>query len=161
MGDSSYDFTSWVRWAISVVVVGIAINLISTFLYPKLEKKYSKYSASQRQKIQEREKKFNTQAEIIKSDSNKLLELKIDIIRFQLNAACIVAVGLLAINIFPVLVQGLYLYQHDIFGSFLETIITSMHILIPLVTLIFLLPVLDTTRYYKRLLSVVDRDLNL
>ncbi len=156
MGDLSYDLNSWIRWTISVVVVGIAINLISTFLYPKLEKKYAKYSAPQRQKIQEREQELNTQAEVIKSDPNKLLELKIDIIRLQLNAACIVAVGLLAINIYPILVQGLYLYQNNILGNFLGTIILSGHILIPLVTLIVLLPVLNATRYYKSLLSVVD-----
>lgn len=154
--------SGWTWWITSVVVVGIAINLISSFLYPRLEKKIGQYSESQRKENEEKEKLFIAQVETVKSNSNKLLELKIDVIRLQLHTIWIVAIGILLTDIVPVYLQSLTLSFPIATDRALlfNSIILTGYLIIPMVTLVIALPVFNKTRYYQRLLAAAIKNPN-
>lgn len=100
------DSSGWLWWFISVIVVGIGINLFTTFLYPCIEKAWARYSVNRRAKVQAKEQKFQRQVQWLVEDPERLGRLKLDLILYHLQ---ILAALVLAVFVYTFGQQMLYI----------------------------------------------------
>jgi uncharacterized membrane protein (DUF106 family) len=91
----------WMWWIVSVVIVGIFINLFSSFLYPRVEKAIARISGSRKQKLEAQEREFQQKVENLVANPDQITNLKIDLILSHLRAVFYVALGLIAVNVVP------------------------------------------------------------
>lgn len=126
----------WIWWVISVVVMGILINLASSFLYPRLEKKWAENSEKRRKIIEQREKEFSDRVEKIKSDPIKILELRIGLLT-NLVGGIVYGVLLMVIDdvIKPFIMDSMFITRFFWFGNmeYFNFFITGMATFIVLV----------------------------
>jgi cytochrome c-type biogenesis protein CcmH/NrfG len=66
------DVTSWYWW-LSIVLVGLAINLVSAYLKPLLDAYLDRRSASRREVRRQKEETFDKQTSLIANDPTSLL----------------------------------------------------------------------------------------
>lgn len=91
------DSTSWVWWVVSVIGVGVVINLFSAFLYPRIEKAWARRSATRRAKLEAKELAFQQQVQRLVEHPERLDSLKLDLILLYLQFLSLVAVGALTL----------------------------------------------------------------
>ena len=106
--------TGWIWWLVSVVIMGVLINLFSSFIYPRIEKLIAKQSESRRQKLEAQQRKFQDQVENLVENPDRITDLKIDLILSHLKAILYVALGLIVINVFPIIAKFFYIRYLDL-----------------------------------------------
>lgn len=79
------DSGSWMWWFISVIGVGIAINLFSTFLYPRLARALALFSAARREKLEVQDQAFQREAQRLVDYPDRLHGLKLDLVKYYLQ----------------------------------------------------------------------------
>lgn len=88
------DITS-TSWWIGVVVVGIIINLISSYLKPFLDERMSKFSAEKKEALEKSQKQHTLLVESLKKDQRLYLAYAFKDVRLSNGA-----VGLICLSIF-------------------------------------------------------------
>ncbi|MBP7963158.1 MAG: hypothetical protein KBG20_07565 [Caldilineaceae bacterium] len=71
---------SWGWWLFTAIFVAVIINLISAFLYPRIEKKWAKTSEARSLTLKSKQQNFMKQVHMLASNSDRLAALKIDLI---------------------------------------------------------------------------------
>jgi ABC-type multidrug transport system fused ATPase/permease subunit len=151
-------FEGWLWWIISVVVVGILINLVSSFLYPKVEKQFAKFSETRRKELEESKLTFLKKIEQLKANPSELLALKIDLILLYLRAVVTIVIGLIVLTAIPLVFEvffNLFRFYLAINVNFLITLLLT---LIVFLIMTILLPQLNEGRYIRSLLRAVSEN---
>lgn len=145
------NLQGWIWWVISVILVGILINLLSTYLYPSIETKLAQRSQTRRTALEAKRNEFETMVSQIAGDNEKFLSMKIDLVTHYLRIVFYIALGLLTINAVPeVIAFSLYRFTNS------ELIYLSSFMLVPILTLSFILPILNRIRLVNQLIKAVE-----
>lgn len=93
-------------WWVSVVVVGLLINLASDYLKPLLDRLMEKSSAVRKRANEKQAIRFQSDLNQLLDDPSRVIDLKLDILYFNLRSVLQIAISL-AVNailepIFPV-----------------------------------------------------------
>lgn len=83
----------WTWWAVSVIIVGVAINLFTSFLYPRIEKVWSRRSTARRAKLEAKSQEFQRQVQRLVDRPEMLTQRKLDLIVRYLQLLMLLAVG--------------------------------------------------------------------
>jgi CBS domain containing-hemolysin-like protein len=142
------DATGWIWWVVSVVAVGILINLFSSFLYPRIEKAIAKLSESRRQKLDAQEREFQEQVKNLVANPDQIINLKIDLILSHLRAVLYVALGLIAINLLPVVTEFVFRIYYAFIASFFAVAVATL-------SPVFL--IMDKIRKMNRLIRAAEK----
>jgi hypothetical protein len=97
MSDITMNTVIW--WIISVVIVGILINLASDYLKPYTDEVLGRYFATRKLATEERQAKFDQEVDMLSKYPAKVFDTKIDIIRYSLNLILKIIVFITAIQV--------------------------------------------------------------
>jgi sterol desaturase/sphingolipid hydroxylase (fatty acid hydroxylase superfamily) len=144
-------------WVISVVIVGILINLFSSFLHPRMEKALAKLSESRRHRLEAREREFQEQVENLVANPVQITNLKIDVVLYHLRAIVYIVLGLMALNLLPTLDEILWNIGFRYFGVRGLAVMMSSYFVVAIATLISVLPIMDSIRRINRLVRAAEK----
>lgn len=85
-----------VEWVFSVIVAGIAVNLLSAYMKPYIDKLWGWYSESQRYKNERQKRTFEQRVQTLLKDDLGVLDLKLDLIYRSIQSAVLSIVYILA-----------------------------------------------------------------
>lgn len=139
-------FSGWIWWIISVVVVGILINLLSSYLYPKMQIQAAKNSSKRQHELEEKRIEYANLVNKIKTNPPELMEIKIDLILLNLRMVIIIVAGISILVILPLV------FRLNFFTSFIFVV----PFIIMLLSLV--LPLLSKSLYYSKLIFDVSKN---
>jgi hypothetical protein len=135
--DNFFKQVSDPTWWISVVVVGLLINLASDYLKPLLDRILGSFSNARKRANEKQALLFQDDLQKLVNDPSKVTDLKFDIIYFNLRTVLLIAISL-AIN------------------AVLE-IIFPINILFSVTPLVYALVNMNNERYYRKVLAAYEK----
>ena len=93
MKDLLNDLSS-LRWWVSVVIVGLLINLASDYAKPWIDNVLSRFSESRRLALKERQKHFEEAVEEVIANPLEYISLRLDLLGIRLQVILLVVLGL-------------------------------------------------------------------
>ena len=82
------------RWWVSVVIVGLLINLASDYAKPWIDNVLSRFSESRRLALKERQKHFEEAVEEVTANPVEYISLRLDLLGIRLQVILLVVLGL-------------------------------------------------------------------
>lgn len=90
-------------WWISVVVVGLLINLASDYLKPAIDKFVERFSAARKQANEKQKLSFKEDVQELLNEPSKVADLQLDVLYFNLRAVLWTVISLIINSVFSIL----------------------------------------------------------
>lgn len=144
-------------WVLSVIVVGILINLMSDYLKPTLDRLIAQRSEAKRRANEAQRQQFEQEVQKLLSDKSAVVDLKLDLLNYNLRAITTGVLGVLIMQaLFAIPAAGFALTSSLVgtwSGDFLNFLFNLPIVVTTFLTFVFLRGHLSNARKAGRLLS--------
>lgn len=137
---------AWIWWVVSTIIVGLLINLLASYLYPKLDQRLAMYSEQRRHSLAVKEREFREQVDKLLASSANVTDAKIEMIHSQLWAILYLAGGIFITTFLPELLILMRLQEIAIIIFFGICLLTASAVLRKLNEIRYLSSLLDAAK---------------
>ncbi len=151
------------EWWISVVVVGLLINIISDYLKPTLDSFFARFSSKVRQTSERQKLVFESDVQNLINNPEQLTSLKLETLRLNIRAILLIVVCLMLdkLPMMPFPYSFIFLFQSNSEVALPLRLFLAILGLFSFIPLIYALANLNRERYINQVIKSYEKRVNI